>query len=108
MVARGGSTGVEEFSAGKATDCSICRNTGSNSLKCDGAAGARGRQCRWKASLKGVWWMISMRSEFAAPTDHSWKFDLATGEALFGDCGIKTYQVRVDEAGRILLTLEMS
>jgi nitrite reductase (NADH) small subunit len=37
---------------------------------------------------------------------HSWKFDLATGDALFGDCGIKTYPIRVDEAGRILLTLE--
>jgi len=36
---------------------------------------------------------------------HSWKFDLSTGEALSGDCGIKTYSVRVDEAGRILLTL---
>jgi nitrite reductase (NADH) small subunit len=39
---------------------------------------------------------------------HSWKFDLATGEALFGDCGIKTYPVRVNEAGRIFLTVEMS
>ena len=37
---------------------------------------------------------------------HSWKFDLATGEALFGDCGIKTYPVRVDDAGRILLTVD--
>jgi nitrite reductase (NADH) small subunit len=36
---------------------------------------------------------------------HSWKFDLTTGEALFGDCGIKTYLVRVDEAGEIVLTL---
>jgi nitrite reductase (NADH) small subunit len=34
---------------------------------------------------------------------HSWKFDLATGEALFGDCGLKTYPVRVDEAGQIIL-----
>jgi nitrite reductase (NADH) small subunit len=37
---------------------------------------------------------------------HSWKFDLATGEPLFGDCGIKTFPVRVDEAGRILLTVD--
>jgi nitrite reductase (NADH) small subunit len=39
---------------------------------------------------------------------HSWKFDLATGAALFGDCGIKTYPVRVDETGRIVLTLDQS
>src|ERR1700691_2282254 len=37
---------------------------------------------------------------------HAWKFDLTTGEALFGDCGIKTYPVRVDESGRILLAVE--
>jgi nitrite reductase (NADH) small subunit len=37
---------------------------------------------------------------------HSWKFDLATGEPLFGDCGIKTYPVRVDEAGRVMLTVD--
>jgi len=37
---------------------------------------------------------------------HSWKFDLATGEPLFGDCGIKTFPVRVDETGRIMLTVE--
>jgi len=37
---------------------------------------------------------------------HAWKFDLATGEALFGDCGIKTYPVRVDEEGRVVLTVE--
>jgi nitrite reductase (NADH) small subunit len=36
---------------------------------------------------------------------HSWKFDLSTGEALFGDCGIKTYPVRVDESGEIILTI---
>jgi nitrite reductase (NADH) small subunit len=34
---------------------------------------------------------------------HSWKFDLKTGQALFGDCGIKTFQVRVDEDGQIIL-----
>ena len=36
---------------------------------------------------------------------HSWKFDLATGNTLFGDCGIKTYPVRVDEAGEVVLTI---
>lgn len=36
---------------------------------------------------------------------HSWKFDLASGQALFGDCGIKMYPVRVDEAGEIVLTI---
>ena len=36
---------------------------------------------------------------------HAWKFDLATGEALFGDCGLKTYQVRIDSSGRIMLTI---
>ncbi len=29
---------------------------------------------------------------------HAWKFDLTTGQALFGDCGLKTYPVRVDDA----------
>jgi nitrite reductase (NADH) small subunit len=37
---------------------------------------------------------------------HSWKFDLTTGEALFGDCGIKTFPVRVNESGRVILTLD--
>ena len=36
---------------------------------------------------------------------HSWKFDLATGNALFGDCGVKTYPVRVDENAEIVLTI---
>jgi nitrite reductase (NADH) small subunit len=35
---------------------------------------------------------------------HSWKFDLATGEALMGACGLKTYPVRVDELGQIVLS----
>lgn len=35
---------------------------------------------------------------------HSWKFDLSTGEALMGECGVKTYPVRLDDAGRIVLT----
>jgi nitrite reductase (NADH) small subunit len=39
---------------------------------------------------------------------HSWKFDLTSGEALNGNCGLKIYPVRLDEANRIALTLEMS
>lgn len=38
---------------------------------------------------------------------HSWKFDLATGEALNGNCGLKTYPVRLDEMDRIVVTLKM-
>ncbi len=37
---------------------------------------------------------------------HSWKFDLASGQALFGDCGIKTYRVRVDSDEQIFLLRE--
>ena len=37
---------------------------------------------------------------------HSWKFNLTTGEALFGDCDVKTYPVRVDESDEILLTID--
>ena len=36
---------------------------------------------------------------------HAWKFDLSNGAALMGDCGLKTYPVRVDEDGRIVLGL---
>ncbi len=36
---------------------------------------------------------------------HSWKFDLATGEALMGACGLKTYPVRLDESRQIVLTV---
>ena len=36
---------------------------------------------------------------------HSWKFDLASGNAQFGDCGLKTYPVRVDDAEQIIVTL---
>ncbi len=36
---------------------------------------------------------------------HSWKFDLATGEALMGSCGLKTYPVRLDDGGRMVVTL---
>ena len=34
---------------------------------------------------------------------HAWKFDLTTGEALLGQCGIQTYPVRVTEAGEVRL-----
>lgn len=37
---------------------------------------------------------------------HAWKFDLSTGEAVAGDCGIKTYPIRANDAGQILLTVE--
>jgi nitrite reductase (NADH) small subunit len=36
---------------------------------------------------------------------HSWKFNLATGDTLNGDCGITTYPVRLDEEAQIVLTL---
>lgn len=39
---------------------------------------------------------------------HSWKFDLNSGDALNGECGLKTYPVRLDDTGRIVLTLEMA
>ena len=34
---------------------------------------------------------------------HSWKFDLATGQALFGDCGLKTFPVRLDAEQQVIL-----
>ena len=37
---------------------------------------------------------------------HSWKFDLASGQALSGECGLRTYPVRVDESGIVVLTFE--
>lgn len=38
---------------------------------------------------------------------HAWKFDLASGEALNGECGLRTFPVRVDEMERIVLSLEV-
>jgi nitrite reductase (NADH) small subunit len=35
---------------------------------------------------------------------HAWKFDLKTGEALMGTCGLETYPVRLD-GDEIVLTL---
>ena len=34
---------------------------------------------------------------------HSWKFDIKTGAALFGDCGLKTFPVAVDASGQVVL-----
>lgn len=36
---------------------------------------------------------------------HAWKFDLRTGQALYGTCDLTTYPVRLSAAGEILLTL---
>jgi nitrite reductase (NADH) small subunit len=36
---------------------------------------------------------------------HSWKFELTTGAAIVGECGLKTYGVRLDEGKRIVLDL---
>lgn len=36
---------------------------------------------------------------------HAWKFDLATGNSIQGDCGIRTYGVRIGEAGQIIVAL---
>jgi len=34
---------------------------------------------------------------------HGWKFDLKTGQALLGDCGLKTFPVTVDTAEQLVL-----
>ena len=34
---------------------------------------------------------------------HSWKFDLTSGAALMGECGLKTFPVRIDESERIVV-----
>ena len=34
---------------------------------------------------------------------HAWKFDLSTGEAVTGSCGLTTYSVRVTEQGDVML-----
>jgi nitrite reductase (NADH) small subunit len=36
---------------------------------------------------------------------HSWKFDLASGRALFGECDLKTYPARLDESGHVVLAV---
>ncbi len=37
---------------------------------------------------------------------HARKFDVSTGGVLFGECGLKTYPVKVDDSGQIVLSLE--
>ncbi len=39
---------------------------------------------------------------------HAWKFDLRTGNAILGTCGIKTYPARLDENQRIFVMLDGS
>jgi len=34
---------------------------------------------------------------------HAWKFELTTGAAIVGECGLKTFGARVDEKGRVVL-----
>jgi nitrite reductase (NADH) small subunit len=34
---------------------------------------------------------------------HGWKFDLKTGQALFGDCGLKTFSVTVNASQELVL-----
>ncbi len=36
---------------------------------------------------------------------HSWKFDLTSGNVLSGECGLRTYPVRVDDSGIVILTV---
>lgn len=36
---------------------------------------------------------------------HGWKFDLTTGNPLMGECAVKTFPVRVDETGQIVVDL---
>ena len=36
---------------------------------------------------------------------HSWKFELATGKALYGECGVKTFPAKLDEQRRIVVTV---
>jgi nitrite reductase (NADH) small subunit len=37
---------------------------------------------------------------------HEWSFDLLTGMALSGSCGIRTYPITHSEDGALLLTIE--
>ena len=36
---------------------------------------------------------------------HGWKFNMETGEAILGDCGITTYRTRIDDAGDVWVAL---
>lgn len=37
---------------------------------------------------------------------HAWRFDLATGEPMIGDCAITIYPARLTEAGEIMLVID--
>jgi nitrite reductase (NADH) small subunit len=37
---------------------------------------------------------------------HAWKFDLSTGDVLFGDCGLQKYPVAIDDDGQIVLRVK--
>lgn len=39
---------------------------------------------------------------------HAWKFNLSTGEPIMGSCKLKTYSVRVNEDGQLVLTLRVA
>ena len=39
---------------------------------------------------------------------HAWKFNLATGEVLQGNCGLKTYPLRLTDDGEMWLSVERS
>lgn len=39
---------------------------------------------------------------------HAWKFNLVSGEVLQGNCGLKTYPLRVTPDGQIWLTFDAS
>jgi len=36
---------------------------------------------------------------------HAWKFDLSSGEAQLGSCGLKTYPARVNDQGHIVVSI---
>ncbi|MFL6416693.1 MAG: Rieske (2Fe-2S) protein [Bryobacteraceae bacterium] len=38
---------------------------------------------------------------------HAWKFDLRTGDLQGGDCKLKTYPVRTDAEGLVVLTVSI-
>lgn len=36
---------------------------------------------------------------------HAWRFELKTGQAVQGDCDIRTYPVELDDNGNVILSL---
>lgn len=38
---------------------------------------------------------------------HAWKFDLASGRPVQGDCGVDTYPVEVTPAGQLIVTVNV-